>query len=179
MIKNDIPSIDFFLMTTTSEAISSDRESHPDCSYSTRTSKSCRSINGKMECETVEKVLRFCPDSKGPCEIFSNILRDEPSIDGSGQSDPQLRELEDHMKNFDQLFGRGGLFGQFGLGGDPFIGGNRNRRGLPPSDSHREAAPAPPPHKFPKGAYPFRSDEGGRQWRGTKPSPKSGDIDEV
>ena len=55
-------------------AIEADKAANTDCQYSTSSSKSCRTMNGKTECETVNRVLRYCPGDRQPCEIFTKTL---------------------------------------------------------------------------------------------------------
>ena len=147
--------------TEISAAIAADKKDHPDYSYSTSTSKSCRLVNGKLQCETVESVLRQC-QGESPCEIFNSHVKTDGGDAHHQMSNNQefldtQRAMQDMM---DHAFG--GMLG----------GGFGDRRGLP--EFRRPFFSFPPgraedgggdipdranipvaPHHFPKGKYPF------------------------
>ncbi|ETW10511.1 hypothetical protein H310_00798 [Aphanomyces invadans] len=43
------------------EVLAKDREEHPECTYSTTISSSCRSVHGDRQCETLRRIFRNCP----------------------------------------------------------------------------------------------------------------------
>ena len=146
-------------------AIEEDKKDHPACSYSTSSSQSCRRVNGQMECETIESVIRRCQGEK-PCEIYNSRVRSDggEAQERTGQDfDDAQRAMKDIM---DHAFGGGGLGGAFGDG-----------RGLPEFPMRGFFSLPPPtrrggadgggggggmferqpvaPHHYPRGQYPF------------------------
>jgi hypothetical protein len=154
----------------TQRLIAKDKEEHPNCDYSVSTSKSCRQTNGKMECETLHRVLRYCP-GEGPCEILRNTLKSEgapesssehalPSFGPSGgglfTNDPQMEEQFKDMHRMLESFG-GGLFGGL-LGGAPGGGPFRS-----PNDHSMGRKNPPPPRdssNAPQSSHPSRGNSG-------------------
>jgi len=130
----------------TQRLIAKDKEEHPNCDYSVSTSKSCRQANGTMECETLHRVLRYCP-GESPCEILRNTLKSEgapessehampsfgPGSGGLFTNDPQMEEQFKDMHRVLESFG-GGLFG--GLLGGALGGGPGNAPFRSPNDQH-------------------------------------------
>ena len=184
-------------------AIAAARVTHPECQYTVSNSKSCRAVAGKMDCETVSRVLRYCPGDQRPCEIFVRSLTSEGGTGVGNLSGQQGNagnagndELDQHMRQLHRLFdGFGALGGMFG-GGHPFLGRvppgggggggeggeGRVRAGSPPApregrvhEGQAREAPLPPaPHRYPRGQYPFRPSAAPRSER-----PPPGDVDEI
>ena len=110
----------------TQRLIAKDKEEHPNCEHSVSTSKSCWQINGKMECETIHRVLRLCPgDTRGPCEILRNTLKSEGGVPESGsyrygpsRENPSDVRFDEQFKDIHRMIESfGGLFPGSGLGG--------------------------------------------------------------
>lgn len=60
-----------------------DSKDHPECRYSTATSKNCGSYNGKYSCETIRRVFKRCPNVP-PEKIYEKTTTDTGSYDPSG-----------------------------------------------------------------------------------------------
>ena len=54
-----------------SHVIESDKTAHPNCSYSTSSSRRCTSVNGDFVCDIFKRIQRHCP-GENPAEIFNH-----------------------------------------------------------------------------------------------------------
>ena len=148
-----------------SAAIQKDKEGHPDCNYGLTTSQKCESINGTMHCETIKRVLRYCPGER-PCEIFSSSNKDEGNrsgggsggvgLGGFGDNNHELDHMHDQMRQLERLFDRfsgGNVFGGNGSFFQDFpqqhLYPNASERTEPRPNTTPQA-----PHRFPKGHFP-------------------------
>ena len=46
--------------TSLEEAVAKDRCDHPDCYYSTSSSRQCRTVNGESVCEVMRRAFSWC-----------------------------------------------------------------------------------------------------------------------
>lgn len=95
-------------MSTDDEAswLDRDKEENPGCSYSSSSSKTCTSSNGKFVCETIRHITRHCPGKQPVRAYYSKNVDNDASIEGARSGVEAF--------GFGDIEGFGSNFGVFG-----------------------------------------------------------------
>ncbi len=105
-----------------SSVINKDKESNPNCSYTSASQQSCSMVNGDYVCEILKKITRHCPN-KRPVDIMKKTTTEKMDkgsmINDSNDNFRNNNNFNNQFKDFEE-FNKGmvdgfrGVFRMFG-----------------------------------------------------------------